>query len=411
MDPNKCQAYKKCGTQCNSKFKEGSQYCGTHLKSIEKNGPHFFAREQLHIRHSNELTEFNRSYTEQFNQRELTEEQRDTLSDQREIARTALEVRHTGERRNLVRLQQQEIQRLGYDPDIIAQNRRRVVFFTATVRVYEERLHPTRITNNVIIDEIRQLRQTITHYGREMNRDENQNDPAFRESVTRLIVMCGMYLETWMNRARERNLDPNAVVQNRDRIHERQLERISHDNQNVHTTQVVEHVKSNIKYLFDNIKVPLEHQWNVIFASHTYLEIVFELKLSMKVARHFSQMYLCDDSIYDYEKGIYGKVVDRVWQFICKSPHKSDLMKILKSELNDNVGMCPQGNLSRIVNVLMGYLDGLKQEETSSEILGREFPKLMNIEDIDDRIARGRQLLATNNVPESNWNEWLEPLL
>ena len=121
-------------------------------------------------------------------------------------------------------------------------------------------------------------------------------------------------------------------------------------------------------------------------------------------------MYCSDATIYDLEPGIFGKVVDGVWQFISKSPNKQDLKKILTSELRDNIGMCAQGNLSRICNVLQGYLEGIGQKESLSEILGREFPKLMEIENQVEREARGAAILRENNVPENQWENWLEPL-
>jgi hypothetical protein len=121
-------------------------------------------------------------------------------------------------------------------------------------------------------------------------------------------------------------------------------------------------------------------------------------------------MYCSDATIYDLEPGIFGKVVDGVWQFISKSPDKADLKKILTAELRDNIGMCAQGNLSRICNVLQGYMDGIGQKESVSEILGREFPKLMEIENQVEREARGAAILRENNVPENQWENWLEPL-
>jgi hypothetical protein len=142
----------------------------------------------------------------------------------------------------------------------------------------------------------------------------------------------------------------------------------------------------------------------------TYKTIILFCNLSPKSAWQFSSMYCSDATIYDLEPGIFGKVVDGVWQFISKSPDKQDLKKILTSELRDNIGMCAQGNLSRICNVLQGYLEGIGQKESVSEILGREFPKLMEIENEIERLNKGKLILFNNNVPDSQWETWLEPL-
>jgi hypothetical protein len=187
------------------------------------------------------------------------------------------------------------------------------------------------------------------------------------------------------------------------------LARFANDNQNVHTQLVVEQTKKNVTEIL-KIPVPIDYRWQRNTLSMTYKTIILFCRLSPKSTWQFTSMYCSDATIYDLEPGIFGKVVDGVWQFISKSPHKQDLKKILTSELRDNIGMCAQGNLSRICNVLQGYLEGIGQKESVSEILGREFPKLMEIENQVEREARGAAILRENNVPENQWENWLEPL-
>jgi len=187
------------------------------------------------------------------------------------------------------------------------------------------------------------------------------------------------------------------------------LARIANDNQNVHTQLVVEQTKKNVEEIL-KIPVPEIYRWQTKKLSMTYKTIIMFCHLSPKSAWQFSSMYCSDATIYDLEPGIFGKVVDGVWQFISKSPDKQDLKKILTSELRDNIGMCAQGNLSRMCNVLQGYMEGIGQKESVSEILGREFPKLINIPDAVEREARGAAILRENAVPEGEWENWLEPL-
>jgi hypothetical protein len=187
------------------------------------------------------------------------------------------------------------------------------------------------------------------------------------------------------------------------------LARFANDNQNVHTQLVVEQTKKNVAEIL-KISVPVDYRWQRNTLSMTYKTIILFCRLSPKSTWQFTSMYCSDATIYDLEPGIFGKVVDGVWQFISKSPDKQDLKKILTSELRDNIGMCAQGNLSRICNVLQGYLEGIGQKESVSEILGREFPKLMEIENQVEREARGAAILRENNVPENQWENWLEPL-
>ena len=181
------------------------------------------------------------------------------------------------------------------------------------------------------------------------------------------------------------------------------------DRQNVHTTAAVKQVKHNIN-IIRQIFVPEEYRWNPKKISKTYREIVFDCDLSPKGNWQFASYYCNNAQIYDLEEGIFGIMVDGVWQFIRDSEDKRCLINILKVELEDNIGMCAQGNLSRICNVLSGYLPGIGQSESIATILGREFPKLMEMENETDKIREGERILRENNVPQAEWETWLEPL-
>jgi hypothetical protein len=122
-----------------------------------------------------------------------------------------------------------------------------------------------------------------------------------------------------------------------------------------------------------------------------------------------ARCYASKDPIYEMVAGIYGKLLDRVWQFIIKSEDSVNLRKILKIELEDNVDMCAQGNLSRLCNVLGGYLEGISTASTA-DILGDHLPPLMSIESPYARLTAAIEILRTYNVPEDTWNNWLEPL-
>jgi hypothetical protein len=121
--------------------------------------------------------------------------------------------------------------------------------------------------------------------------------------------------------------------------------------------------------------------------------------------------YCEDESIYEME-GIYPKVLNSLWQFIKLSEHNQDLKKILKSELEDNIGMCAQGNLSRLCNILNGYLEGF-QFDTDSQIekLGTELSKLIEIESYIERVDKAIEILKKFNIDQSEWSAWTDPLM
>jgi hypothetical protein len=144
--------------------------------------------------------------------------------------------------------------------------------------------------------------------------------------------------------------------------------------------------------------------------SRTPAEIIWACNLHPKVAMQMMEKYCAADNVYEMGAGIYGRVLDGVYAYIKNSPDKKDLYKILRQELTDNLGMCAQGNLTRLCNVLAGYLEGIGSQESPADRLGRELPKLMEIEDETRRLDVARGVLRDTGLPEAEWAPWLEAL-
>jgi hypothetical protein len=188
------------------------------------------------------------------------------------------------------------------------------------------------------------------------------------------------------------------------------LEKFVKDKQNVHTSVVVDQTKNIIERIL-KIKVPEDYRWNMKTCSKTPGEVIAECGLSIGASRTMMDKYTLDNVVYEMGKGIYGRVLDCVWQYIKTSPEKADLCKILRTEMEDNIGMCEQGNLSRLTNILAGYLDGVVNIEPTAQILGREFPKLWDIDEEDLRVAEGYKLLDRFGVTDTKVrDEWIEAL-
>jgi len=190
----------------------------------------------------------------------------------------------------------------------------------------------------------------------------------------------------------------------------RNLAAFAADAQNVHTTQAVQQTKDIVERV-RNIPVPEGYRWNKVFVSKTIGEIISDCQLSSHAAAHMFNHYVSAVAVYNIEEGIYGKVLDSVWQYVKNSSDKEDLCKILKQEMTDNVGMCAQGNLSRICNILAGYMEGIGSQESVSERLGRLLPPLMEISDVETRLRSAFKILQENGVPMSDWDNWVDPLI
>jgi hypothetical protein len=179
---------------------------------------------------------------------------------------------------------------------------------------------------------------------------------------------------------------------------------IAHDRQNVHTATVVAKVKTMVSTIL-KIAVPADYA-----GLKTSGEIILECNLSKQAAWQMMAKYCQDENIYDLGPGIYSKVLASVWQYIKASPDSADLKKILASEMEDNIGMCAQGNLSRLCNILAGYIDGINPVvKSQNEIIGERLAPLMEIEDYAVRRQRARAILHEYNVVGADRAAWLIP--
>jgi len=231
-----------------------------------------------------------------------------------------------------------------------------------------------------------------------------------QERETRLVIdgaRARVRNNAWMRQPAHHVADAGRDARVVDRRGE--LQRFADDNQNVHTTEAVNRTKQVVKEVL-KITVPQDYRWNIYSVSKTPGEIICDCKLSINSTRIMMDKYTLDENIYEMGNGIYGKVLDGVWQYIKNSNDKKDLCKILAEELRENVGMCLQGNLSRLCNVLAGYMDGMSQESVA-EILGREFAIISQIADNDERFSKANKILDDNNVTDPVIREeWISAL-
>ena len=355
-DDNKCVAIKKCdGVRCSKAAKTNGR-CGMHHTIVLREGPN-----------TNELNEL--IYTFKARLRVIEQEGKDEIQalgpqawrDNREAYIMVLQNLNERRRENnrqqnqqfriIHTRQQAEIARTGIDPDAV-QN-------AAREARRQERLE----------ERVRQAEQWRLRV--EQRRQEHRGELHAQEGLVGHEGLGGF----------------------------------ANDRQNVHTTTAVKQTMNTIKEIL-KIEVPVEYRWNMRSVSKTVTEIISECQLTPASTWQMISKYCSDEQIYDLQNGIYGKVLDCVWQYIKNSPDKEDLKKILKSEMTDNIGMCAQGNLSRLTNILAGYLECIVAEESITELLGRVLPALMNIEDIPTRLNAAANLFKQLGLPEDQWQAW-----
>lgn len=357
-----CVAIRSNGENCTIKRKavgDGTR-CGVHYNSLMTHGPNTMALLELKYVCTRNLRELTARYNEELAHRQLHEDRVELYNAYRaNITRIRHAYLHAD--RTLKHAHRDEVIRTGIDPD----------------------------------EQANQHRQQVA---------ENRRRLADARRARRLVAQ-----ERMIQERREMNHVDNNVE-----FHQppprRELARFAADPQNVHTTESVRQTKEIVERV-RTIPVPEGYRWNKMFVSKTIGEIIADCQLTSHSAAQMFNQYVSSVAIYDIEEGIYGKVLDSVWQYVKQSPDKQDLCNILRNEMRDNIGMCAQGNLSRICNILAGYMEGIGSQESVSERLGRLLPPLMEIDDVDTRVRNAFNILQENAVPITDWDAWINPLI
>ena len=365
-DDRRCIAIKSSDGQRCSKRGTVERRCGAHHKIVTNEGPNrvelmevvftFKAQKKASTKHFNELIEALGPHP-WLNNRD------DYLRINREYneAFRLIDAEQARQYNNVYERQQADIERTGINPDAVQQARRRVEL---------------------------QQRQA------ELARRRAINELAHQERLDR----------------RQREIEERNVRHAQRQAEERPLANFANDRQNVHTTAAVTQTLKIVNEIL-KIPVPEEYKWNMKSVSKTMSEIISECNLSPASAWQMVAKYCSDETIYDLVPGVYGKVLDSVWQYIKSSPDKEDLKKILTSEMRDNIGMCAQGNLSRLTNILAGYVDCIVVEETIADKLGRMLPPLMEVNDIPRRLDHAARIFKEVGLPNDQWEAWAYGLL
>ena len=178
-----------------------------------------------------------------------------------------------------------------------------------------------------------------------------------------------------------------------------ELQQFVEDNQNVHRKVVTDNTNTQTDKLLE-VTVPAEQ--------NTVGEIRKLFGKSRKVmsdVEHWYALTLCRNEA----DCLYKRALDGLWALIKTSEHKEELCKRLVEELTDSVGMCCEGHLSRLCNVLVGFDDAFTTVVSKAEILQQKMADIAALE-VTDRTKkmRAKKVLRELEIPVAEHAAWLD---
>jgi len=193
-----------------------------------------------------------------------------------------------------------------------------------------------------------------------------------------------------------------------------ELEAFTRDGQNVHTRFVTEQTNSALSILL-NAEVPPEQntlkESHMCFMEHIALDrITTTLEMIGAVDRDAKRWYRVK-TCRQHDDYLYKRVIDGLWSKIKTSKYRRELEIRLWQEMVDSVGMCCDGHITRLANVLCGFDDAFTPELSPAEQLQNRMAVIAGMETgIILQAAEAMKALTEFNVPREQWEPWIDAL-
>lgn len=188
---------------------------------------------------------------------------------------------------------------------------------------------------------------------------------------------------------------------------DRQLQHIARDNQNVHTAPVTEQTNRGLDVLL-KIEVPKNPNTrrNILIE---WLETKRNVHIDdiLKVYEDINHWY-CMKTCRTSNDKLYRRALDGLVIMIKTHEHKVELYKRLWQECYEAKGLCCDGHINRLINVMVGFDDRFAPPVPIKEQLQQKMAALAN-QDITDeqKIVLAKNILVELKIPESEHNDWL----
>lgn len=182
-----------------------------------------------------------------------------------------------------------------------------------------------------------------------------------------------------------------------------ELHRLALDSQNVHTREVNHQTSDAMRFL---LETPVPKGQDV--AMELMILWLNKKPGASKVLVDISQWYQMATCVKqgDY---LYRRMLDGLWARIDTHKEREELIQRLWEEASESVGLCCQGHLSRLGNVLVGFMDEVKPEVPVGQLLQERMAAIAAKDiPVEQKVKEARTVCEELKVPEAERAAWLE---
>ena len=212
------------------------------------------------------------------------------------------------------------------------------------------------------------------------------------------------------------NMIVNRMIADRRRAeHQERMRRlqtlagIAGDRQNIHTAVISTQTNQGLKVLFEQVVPPDQATMFEIVTAWRELKVA-EINEIQSVLQDMAEWYTRSMCRAEGDF-LYMRVLDHLWSLILHSEENTELVKRLYQECFEAKGMCCDGHINRLVNVMVGFHDAFNPPLSPKEILQNKMSAIaMRDGSLDDKIKEAMEVFEEVKLPEEERQVWLDSL-
>jgi hypothetical protein len=236
----------------------------------------------------------------------------------------------------------------------------------------------------------------------------NNTEPGLNGDVTR----------AYMNEMLARGLTVNIVTVDRravnnlvsNSVKKNNIKTTAEQGQNVHNSDIQDSFSKSIDNIMKH-KAPKDSKY-LDSVYYYYLFDGFDIIKNLRV--YYIIKHNCRIQTFVSRNGVtYSELFERIWAIIKIHKDCTELRKILKDEIIQGRGLCFTGQVTRIVNALCGFIDGIHIGYSENEQINNAVIATMRRCENDTKLnvkEEVKKALDELKVPEDKQMVWLEAL-
>lgn len=151
------------------------------------------------------------------------------------------------------------------------------------------------------------------------------------------------------------------------------------DSQNVHDTSIQDSIRKSLDYIMDFNRVPKDkfyfYKLEKCFTKKSFFGIVRQEDRVLSNLRE----YKASKQTFGHRQVTYTQLLERIWAIASVSPHKKGILKRLKQEAIESKNVCFTGQMSRLVNVLVGFDENVTVGISDGEQLNNQMSQIRKV--------------------------------